>query len=131
MPYTKGKLGTGGRYDMSFFIEEYLRRGYQDIVVLASDVDEKQDWHGTEHRSETVVARKGEQFTRADAYQKAEFGPGGSRDISISEIGITEEAYSGLVQGQRALDTPEIRMDFDRRQAVTEKPRPSRTRLKP
>jgi hypothetical protein len=109
------------RYDMSFFIEEYLRRGYRDIVVVVSDVDEKQDWHGTEHRTETVVARKGEEFTRADAYQKAEFGPGGSRDISIAETVITEQAYCGLAQGQRVLDTPEIRKDFDRRQAVTEK----------
>jgi hypothetical protein len=112
---------TEGKYDMSFFIEEYLRRGYRDIVVLVSDVDEKQDWHGTEHRTETVVARKDEEFTRADAYQKAEFGPGGSRDISITETVITEQAYSGLVQGQRVLDTPEIRKDFDRSQAVTEK----------
>ena len=106
---------------MSFFIEEYLRRGYRDIVVLASDVDEKQDWHGTEHRTETVVARKGPAFTRADAYQKAEFGPGGSREISITETAITEQAYSGSAQGQPALDTPEVRADFNSRQAITEK----------
>ncbi len=108
---------------MSFFTEEYLRRGYRDIVVLTSDVDEKQDWHGTEHRTETVVARKGQGFARADAYQMVEFGPGGSRDISITETAINEEAYSGFVQRQPVLDTSEIRKDFDLRRAITEEAR--------
>jgi len=67
MPYTKGKLGTEGRYDMSFFIEEYLRRGYQDIVVLASDVGVRARWYSRHldnpkqryPRKPTPVSRRG------------------------------------------------------------------------
>jgi len=98
---------------MSWFLQEYLQRGLRDIVVVSSHDEEKQDWHGTENRNETAVAKKGTTFVRVQSHQFIEFGPGGANTKSVGESEISEAEYQKAAQGGKVLDTPDERRTFE------------------
>ena len=67
-----------------------------------------------------MAARKGAGFVRAATYQKKEFGPGGTADVSISESPITEQEYFEARQEGPLLDSASVRDDFAVRQQLSE-----------
>ncbi len=98
---------------MSYFINEYLRRGYKGIVVESESEEEKGDFHATEKHYETALAEKDGKFVHLKSYEKVEFGPGCSHDLSIVESPATSAEYNIASHGKRFLDTEDVRAQFE------------------
>lgn len=103
---------------MPSLLDDYLLRGYSDIVLINSESHEEKDFHGTERGTETVVARKGALFIRASGFEQNQYGPGGNSYCEIrGEEEITREEYERLSSGRSTLDTSEERQKYIARKA--------------
>jgi hypothetical protein len=99
---------------MNTLLDEYLRRGYSDIVLLEGDHSERGDWYGTETSTQTVVAKRGAEFVRVSGVEKHTFGPKGKHNADIvREQQITREEYETLSDGNPFLDSAAIRSSFE------------------
>jgi len=59
---------------MDPFLAEYLGRGLSEIYEIDSMFEESEAGYGTSDMTQTVVARKGDQFVKLLAHHHAWFG---------------------------------------------------------
>lgn len=71
------------RKEITPLLEDYLRQGYRDIVLIGGESHEDKDFHETERNTEIVVAKKGAGFLRATGFEKRQCGPGGTSYCEI------------------------------------------------
>lgn len=109
-------------------VREYLRLGYSNIVVLSSRSEEKSDFHATEYTWETIIARKGEAFVRAEVFEKKEFGPGGDHRVDVNPEEISEAEYRELAKDKAIVDDEKLRsevLNLERKRAEAKRIRDS------
>jgi len=93
---------------MSDLLNEYLRMGLSDIIVLDHTWHEEAGGSQAEDTTETVVARKGEAFLRIKVLETVTFGWGAKRWFGVSsEEEITKKQYLTLALGKEKIDSTE------------------------
>jgi hypothetical protein len=94
---------------VSDFLKHYLEHGLSEIIFESSKTSEKGNAYGRETTTETVVARKGNQYVRVVAIQRDSFAPraAGSSSGVDSETVITLAAYKVAAKGRAILDSAE------------------------
>lgn len=103
----------------SAFIEDYLKRGFSDIVVVDYSHEEERHGYNNETTMETIVAKRGGKFVyfRISSYQ--DFNPHRpSRDVTPgAEIEISEAEYRNESRGKPILETAAVQ---EKLSAITE-----------
>jgi topoisomerase-like DNA binding C4 zinc finger protein len=92
---------------MAEFLEEYLRIGLSQVVVIDHRHSEERSGYQNEHTHETIVAYDGNRFVRVEASESRIFAPPGGHEFGLSSPEeITEAEYKQLTKGQERSDTP-------------------------
>jgi hypothetical protein len=92
---------------MAEFLDEYLRAGLSQIVVIDYSHKEESSGYQNEHTHETVVAFDGRRYVRAECGESKIFSPPGGREFSgPSTVEITKAQYEELSKGLARSDTP-------------------------
>jgi|SRR6185437_2573003 len=94
---------------MSYFLEEYLSRGFANIFTVHYETHEESGGFQNEYTSESVVAERNGKFFRLEAQEKRKYGPRPKVRQSVTEHEIGSPEYQRLAAEGRRLDTPEAR----------------------
>ena len=106
---------------MAEFLEEYLRMGLSQIVVIDYSHTEERSGYQNEHTHETVVAYDGKRFVRAEASESRIFAPPGGHEFGVSSPKeISEAEYKQLTAGKERSDTPSAIQSIADRKAARE-----------
>lgn len=100
--------------NISEFLPNYVRLGLSDIVVILHDFREENRGWGDEDVTETIVARKGDDFVKvsASAHHHVGFGSGGGHHIGPEEP-ISQLEYEKLTEGKKTIDTSAARKEVE------------------
>jgi ssDNA-binding Zn-finger/Zn-ribbon topoisomerase 1 len=94
----------------SEFVEDYLKRGFSDIVVIDYSHEEERYGYNNETTTETVVAKKGDTFIQFNVSLYQKFNPHRpSRELTPgSEMRISEAEYRSKAEGKPILETKAV-----------------------
>jgi hypothetical protein len=99
----------------SEFLEEYLKRGFSEIVVLSHEHREETSGMQTEWTDERAAARKRGKYFEIEVHEKQKFGPKGGRNLNLSEKEISERQYKKLILDRAIIDTESARAELTKR----------------
>lgn len=100
--------------DSSQFLEDYLKSGLSQIVVISYEHHESGSGHAGQ-TTETVVAKKGNKFIRATLHEERRFQARPGSGKSLDEEEISEKEYKKLVGARTVIDSSDVLADLEER----------------